>query len=253
MRPLQRQQAILKQLEKEERVFVDELTEMFETSGETIRRDLNVLAKKGLVRKFHGGASLPPILEKENGFTTRLSEAIDEKKRIAHYTVGLIEDGSSLFMDTGTTTLLLAQELAQAKKHLTVITSSTQIATEFSQYDHQVYLLGGEFHPESSQSLGLMATRQIKLFNAQYLISTIGTIDCNGAADFTLEEAELTKTMAEQAQQVIVVADHSKFNRSAMFQVLSFNQIDHLVTDEPLLTDIAEKVEQSSLNLHLAD
>ncbi|MCO1949264.1 DeoR/GlpR transcriptional regulator, partial [Pseudomonas aeruginosa] len=127
MRPEERRRHILELLRQRERISVDELARTLSTSQETIRRDLAALAEQGLVSKFHGGAALPPSGEHENAFQTRMNEHAQEKRAVARYAAGLFGPGDSIFIDTGTTTLLFARELAR-QSHLTVITNSLLIA-----------------------------------------------------------------------------------------------------------------------------
>ncbi|OKO43471.1 hypothetical protein AM469_001557 [Pseudomonas aeruginosa] len=127
MRPEERRRHILELLRQRERISVDELARTLSTSQETIRRDLAALAEQGLVSKFHGGPPLPPSGEHENAFQTRMNEHAQEKRAVARYAAGLFGRGDSIFIDTGTTTLLFARELAR-QSHLTVITNSLLIA-----------------------------------------------------------------------------------------------------------------------------
>lgn len=252
MRPPIRQQKILNLIRENERVYVEDLSIEFETSGETIRRDLNELAKQGLVSKFHGGAALLEAEQKESAFQNRLSENEQEKKLIARYTASLFQNGSNLFIDTGTTTLMFAKELAKQKKDLTVITNSTAIAHEIALYDHRVFLIGGEYHPESHQSFGPIAARQIKSFNAQHLVSTTGAISSEGIANYSLEEAEITKAMWQQAQYVTVIADHTKLDRKAIFQVSALNAIDRLITNQAPSEKLLSSITSASIDFHIA-
>lgn len=252
MRPIERQKAIMELISQDERVFVDDLTQRFATSAETIRRDLNALADAGQIRKFHGGASRLPSHDQENAFDTRLHENANEKQQIAACAAELFEDGTSLFIDTGTTTLVFARELARLKTNLTVITNSVVIANEVARYQHRVFLLGGEYQPDSSQSLGALTIQQVEAFSAQHVVSTIGALNTSGAADYSLEEAEMTRAMCNQAQTLTVLADHSKLGRRALFKVFPLNTIDRLVTDQQPAAELASALTQAGVELHLA-
>lgn len=121
MRPNERQQHILELLRQRERISVEELARTLGTSQETIRRDLTTLSEGGQVTKYHGGASLPPRGEHENAFQTRMNEFSIEKRAVARYAAGLYSPGDSILIDTGTTTLFFARELAKLSR-ITVIT-----------------------------------------------------------------------------------------------------------------------------------
>ncbi|MBS9733187.1 DeoR/GlpR family DNA-binding transcription regulator, partial [Pseudomonas aeruginosa] len=143
MRPEERRRHILELLRQRERISVDELARTLSTSQETIRRDLAALAEQGLVSKFHGGAALPPSGEHENAFQTRMNEHAQEKRAVARYAAGLFGPGDSIFIDTGTTTLLFARELAR-QSHLTVITNSLLIAGSVGASGNRAFMIGGE-------------------------------------------------------------------------------------------------------------
>ena len=175
MRPNERRQHILELLRQRERISVDELARLLGTSQETIRRDLAELAENGQVTKFHGGASLPPSGEHENAFQTRMNEFASEKRAVARYAAGLYSPGDSLLIDTGTTTLFFARELARLNR-ITVITNSLQIAASIGASGNRVFMIGGEYRPESAQNTGPLAMEQIARFNAEHAVVTIGAL-----------------------------------------------------------------------------
>src|SRR3990172_9073298 len=131
LRPEARRERIVQIVREHERVTVDALAEALGTSKETIRRDLTDLAERGRLRKIHGGATLaePRVYgpDFEGPFQARLLENADAKRAIARRAIQLFEPGETMFVDTGTTTLLFSEELAQASG-LTVITNSAAIA-----------------------------------------------------------------------------------------------------------------------------
>lgn len=251
MRPTERRQHILEQLRQRERVSVDELARSLNTSQETIRRDLAELAEQGKVSKFHGGACLPPSGEHENAFQTRMNEFAAEKKAVARYAAGLYAPGDSILIDTGTTTLFFAKELARLSR-ITVITNSLQIATSIGASGNRVFMIGGEYRPESAQNTGALAMEQIARFNAEHAVVTIGALNADGAFDFSIEEAEITRAMIARTRYLTVIADSSKLGRRALFEVFSLARIDRLIIDRKPMGALAEALAEAQVEVHEA-
>ncbi|HWH57107.1 MAG TPA: DeoR/GlpR family DNA-binding transcription regulator, partial [Terriglobales bacterium] len=146
MRPTDRRDVIVDLVREHERVTVDFLAHQLTTSCETIRRDLTELAARGLIRKFHGGATLPDLagigLKAEGSFQARMQENLREKRAIGRRAAALFSPGDTLFIDTGTTTVIFAEELARLSR-LTVITNSLSIAQTIARGEgNRAFLLG---------------------------------------------------------------------------------------------------------------
>lgn len=231
MRPEDRRERIVDRVRAQERVSVDALAEELETSRETIRRDLSELAGRGLLRKVHGGAILPNP-HGEGAFSARLSQHSWEKRLIARRAAQLFAPGDSLFIDTGTTTIAFAEAIAR-REGLTVITNSLAIAQimERAERGHTVYLIGGAFSGDASETLGPLAVEQIGTFHANHAVLTVGAISVAGLLDFNIEEAQIAKAMLRRARQVTVLADDSKFERQALFSIAALRQIDRIVSN----------------------
>ena len=232
--PSDRRSKIVNIIRQCNRVSVEELAQTLNISRETIRRDLTVLARVGMVQKFHGGASLPTITG-EGAFRDRLGENVAEKVRIATEAVKIIAPSETLFIDTGSTTLYFAEKLTSVSD-LTVITNSAEIARTISLSSTQTktFLLGGEFNGDNRQTVGSLAISQIRSFRAHHAILTIGALDSRtGIMDFSIDEAQIAKAMITQAESVTILADSSKFERIASFEVCSLEQVTNLVCDHP--------------------
>jgi DeoR family glycerol-3-phosphate regulon repressor len=235
MTPEERRQRIVSVVRDRERVSVDALAGMLDASRETIRRDLSELDALGWLRKHHGGASAvePALSEalREGPFRERMRDALPAKRAIARTAISLFQPGDSLFIDTGTTTLVFAEELARARE-LTIITNSTKIAALAGRGEgNQVFLLGGRYRDDGGESLGPIAVDQARRFHAMHAVLTVGALDAAGIMDFDPEEAEIARVMTEQARDVTVLADSGKFGRSALFKVATLEAVTRLVTD----------------------
>ncbi|MCA0998210.1 DeoR/GlpR family DNA-binding transcription regulator [Alloyangia pacifica] len=217
-------------------VLVDNLAERFDASRETIRRDLNELDGAGRIRKFHGGARKASSRGEgglvEGPFDTRMETLAGEKAAIGRCAADLFDEGAVIFIDTGSTTIAFARALAR-RRALTVITNSPEIARLLSRPEgqHRVYLVGGEIAAEGRETLGALAIEQLGRFKARHAVLTIGGMTTGEIMDFDLRETELARAMVARAEEVTVLADHSKLGRAAVFEVAALTDIDRLVTD----------------------
>lgn len=235
MRPQERRQAIVRLVARHGEIGVDRLATELVVSRETIRRDLVALDELGRVQKFHGGAKLRLVAPAETGgegpFARRMVENLAAKRRIARAAASLLAPGDSLFIDTGTTTILFAEAIA-GLSDLTVITNSIRIASLVADGgDNKVYLLGGAFSRDASETVGAMAVEQIARFRARHAFLTVGAVDSIGILDFDEAETEIARAMIGCVERVTVLADASKFERRGLFRVAGWNRIDRLVSD----------------------
>lgn len=237
-----RQLEIMKVLQVRKSCSVIELAEHLDVSDETIRRDIRQLASTGAVEKIHGGVMLPHN-SLEPPFLSRLQEQRDEKQRIAKMAASLINDGETLLIDNGSTSCYLAKELISFR-NLTIITNSTEVARELcSRNNNRVFMAGGEIRSDDSAAYGPTAVEFARQFTTHKAILSMGSIHARqGCLDFDLAEAEFKRAVIPQAEKVIVVADHTKFNRSGTIKVAGFNDIDKIVTDQMPSDDIVEKI-----------
>jgi len=244
MKPNERQLLIIDILHQQGKITVKELVSHFEISAETIRRDLSTLSNAGKIQKIHSGAILPRLVG-EGLFQQRMGESVAEKRRIAKNACSLILPSETLFIDTGSTTLMFAEELT-AIDDLTVITNSSDIAKIISTNDSaQVFLVGGHYSADNRETTGPMAISQIRKFRVDHVILTIGGIHAKaGVTDFNIDEALIAQAMIEQADNIIVLADSSKFNQIAPFEVTSLKQIGSFVCSskpDKVLDDALER------------
>lgn len=265
MHPTERRDRILALLGAHQSLNVDQIVAELDASSATIRRDLALLADQNLLRRFHGGVRLatpgvapadpaPVPGPVEDAFSLRLTHHTDAKARIARAAVALLQDGVSLLVDTGTTTIAFARQLAVSRQHLTVITNSVAIATIVGQSAgrHRVHLLGGELDPEPMEMLGRMALSQIGQYRAEHVVLTVGCLDATGILDFDEREAEVARAMIARGQKLTVLADHSKMGRAGVFPVASLDEIATLVTDAAPPPEIARALAAAQVRVIVA-
>ena len=252
MRHSKRHADILRILREEGTCSVTELARRLGVSDETIRRDVKPLTASGQILKMHGAVSLPYQLG-EAPFERRLRENAEAKKAIAAHLAGQIADGDSIMLDTGTTTSLLARALLR-KRHLTVVTNSSDIARTLATVNgNTVYMAGGELRGDNGAAFGVSAIEFIRGFKVRHAIISIGAVDGRvGPMDFHLAEAEFARTVLQCGDRRMVITDSSKFNRSALVRVCSFNDFDTLVSEAEPPAEIAERLRGDGAVFELA-
>ncbi len=249
----ERQERLVGIVRQKGKASVEELAALLGASRETIRRDLTALAERGLVQKYHGGAKAARI-PGEGSFRQRMAENVAAKIRIAKAAAALFQPGETLLIDTGSTTLFFAEEIARVSG-LTIVTNSTEIARTVARAGNgsRVFLLGGEFGFANSQTLGTMVTEQLRAFRAHHAVLTIGALDSrHGAMDFNIDEAQVARAMIEQSERLTVLADASKFGALASFEVCPLARVDRLVCDAPPPEDIRAPLAEAGGKLILA-
>lgn len=213
-------------------VSVEEIASLFGASHETIRRDLTTLEDAGFLLKIHGGAKRVPMLT-EGSFDERMGENRAAKQSIAEKLAGWLPPDQTIFMDTGSTTLVGAEALAQTT-NLRVVTNSLKIASTLSSGADgpEVFLLGGRLERGNLETLGPTTIEEINRFNADLAVITIGSLNAtDGTSDYSFDEAQVARAMISRAARTVVLADHSKFDRRAAFQVCPMAEIDVLISD----------------------
>ncbi len=208
-----------------------EMAEVLSVSDETIRRTIKSLSKLGIVERNHGVVRLLDA-QAEIGFFQRLGEFTKEKKKIAQTVATLVQDGTTLFLDVGSTTAFVAEAL-RVKKNLTVITNSTNVAHKLLEHnDNRVFLLGGEVRKDEMGSFGFIAAEQARQHIYDMVILSPDALDPKfGFLYQSLVEAELASVVVERARQTTVAMVHQKFETSGSHQSFEPQVVDQLVTD----------------------
>lgn len=227
----ERRKEILDFLAKEGKVRVADLSKRFSISEVTIRNDLAELENNGLLERVHGGAiSIYKTYYRKN-IVERLQTNLEEKLRIASGVIDLVEDSDSLMLNSGTTTMYVAQKLKNIKD-LTLLTNSIEIVNEASISDMQVILLGGNINHQFRFTYGDDAIRQLKRYTADKLIlAADGVSATEGITTHYHLEAEVARVMIERVKKTIVVADYTKIGRADFTCIAAAERMDCLVTN----------------------
>ncbi|AMN56111.1 MULTISPECIES: DeoR/GlpR family DNA-binding transcription regulator [Stappiaceae] len=248
MAPSFRQQQILAVLEAQGKTGITELAEQLQVSDETVRRDLKGLSADGLVEKFYGGVRLSSP-KSEPPFERRLRQAISEKEAIGRRASAHIREGATVMLDNSSTACFLAKELAR-REPMTILTISLEIAGIFASESgrHRVILPPGEVRAHDRTLCGAGTIDYLRQFTPSYFVCSTVSGSPSGCQDFDLFEADFKRAMISRAEEVIMLLDSSKYDRSGLIHVCDWRQIDVLVTDrEPASIDL--KAEQCDLVL----
>ncbi|MGL6064093.1 MAG: DeoR/GlpR family DNA-binding transcription regulator [Fusobacteriaceae bacterium] len=246
-----RHKKILTILKNKTMIKVKELSEIFEVSFETIRRDLDFLEKKNYLKKVYGGAILLEEDISNLKFTEREKENIKEKNEIATLALKYIVEKDIISMNGGTTNLEIAKQLKYKFLTLTIITNSLSIANILSDDGNiKIILIGGILNHKENSLFGSISHDIIKKFNSTKSFLSVGGIDlASGITDFILEEVEIQKIMIENTKEVIIVADSSKFEKISLAKITDFNRINFIITDSNLDKEILHKYSKEKIKI----
>lgn len=220
---------ILELLTEKNKVDVTELSQNLGVSQVTIRKDLDMLEKKGLIVREHGFATL----NGQDDMNNRLAYHYDIKQQLAKSACQMIEDGETIMIESGSCCALLAQEIASTKKDVTIITNSSFIADYIRQYAQvKIILLGGEYQKEAQVVVGPMTRRCVEAFFVdKFFIGTDGFSRNTGFTGNDYMRSETVRDMARQAAHVIVVTESSKFQQVGLVNLLPTQDVYCVVTD----------------------
>lgn len=227
-----RQKGIVKYLTEHHEAKINQLAELFKVSDETIRRDLKYLEGLNLLKHVHGGAVCDTDRAREKEHENRKSRNMKEKTAIGALASTYVQDGDSLAIANGTTTLELVKAL-QGKKDLTIITNSIDVAVEAVKNEStHVYVLGGHLRRHELSLSGGLSNENMAGFCVDKVFFGIGGISLErGITDYNVEECVLTQNMMKAARTKIGLMDFSKSAITGMKKVCDIEEIDVLIVD----------------------
>lgn len=248
----ERQGHLLETLRREGVCSISNLADSLQVSTETLRRDIRLLAAKGLVIKSHGNVHWPDRRD-DQPLQRRLSANMAAKRLIAATAAREISDGESLLIDTGSTNIYVAEAL-RGHRNLTAITNSAPIAQHLTQGSgNRVFLAGGEMRADDNASFGPATLAFFGQFSAQTAIISAAALSADdGLMDNHLCEAEVCRLLIQHAERVIVVGDQTKFSAKGLIAVCPFSDIDLLVTDAEPPEAVARQLEAADVQVLIA-
>jgi DeoR/GlpR family transcriptional regulator of sugar metabolism len=237
MKPSARQDAIVEYLDAVGACLYQDLARLLGVSEMTVRRDVDKLAGQRRTIKTLGGAQTARAPESlyESRVEQRLSVHRSEKEHIARTVLPEIKSHQTIFVDGGTTCLVLARQLAKRLHGLTVVTNSALLCMEFgriAENPNAVFVLGGQFDPASASFVGPTTEEAARRFFVDVaFFSTKGFLPAEGTFESAIAAIRIKQIIAEQAARVVLLADHSKFGQRALCKALDIGQIHEVVTD----------------------
>ncbi len=213
------------------RVTVEDLASHFDVTPQTIRKDLNDLCEQNLLARVHGGAVLSTTIH-NMGYDARRMLAHEEKAAIGLAAAGLIPNSASLFINIGTTTEAVARALVH-HANLMAVTNNINVANILRPCQSiEVVIAGGLVRPADGGIVGEAAVDFIKQFRVDFAVIGTSAIDEDGSLlDFDFREVKVAQAIIENTRSVILVADSTKFSRTAPVRIGHISQINTFVTD----------------------
>lgn len=252
MNQQQRQDAIIALVSRQGYASIEQLTDHFAVTPQTIRRDLNTLASEGRLRRVHGGAGLESSTV-NTAYATRKTLNLDAKRRIADAVARQVPHHASLFINIGTSNELVAEALLE-HQGLEIITNNLNVASILHhKEDFKVIVAGGQVRPRDGGIIGEATIDFIHQFKVDIGLIGISGIDQDGSLlEFDYQEVRVAQAIIENSRQVFLVADHSKFHRNPVVRQGNVSQLDALFTDREPPEAIARLLQDHGVALHLA-
>lgn len=233
MLALERRNQILEKLQEEKKVVVSELSQLYNVSEETIRRDLDKLDKDGLCIKSYGGAVINDNTSIDMPFNVRKKRNVTGKQKIAELIADLIQDGDHIMLDASTTAVFVAKAIKNKQK-LTVITNSIEIIIELSDVpDWTIVSSGGTVKSGYLAMVGAHAVERLISFNVEKSIISCKGFDLEkGFTDSNEQFSHAKKAMMRAGEKCILAVDSSKFGTVSFSKIGDMSKIDIVVTDK---------------------
>ncbi|MCL2599770.1 MAG: DeoR/GlpR family DNA-binding transcription regulator [Treponema sp.] len=243
-----RQTRILEVLSKHGRAEVISLSELLGVSQVTIRKDLDSLEERGLVRREHGYA----CLNNTDDVGKRIAFNYDIKRRIARAAVATIADGETVMIESGSCCALLAEELASAQKDVTIVTNSVFIVNFIRNASRtRIILLGGYYQPGSQVLVGPMTKQCGSIFFAdKFFVGTDGFIPGSGFTGRDHMRSQTVVDMAESARDIYVLTDAEKFKKQGVLELIRLEKIAGVFTDERIPAEIEKQLLEKKIAIH---
>ncbi len=251
MSQLERQQKILnilKELDANESISVKELAAKFFFSESSIRRDILLMEKRGLVTHIYGGVMLAQYQNTVMPAIIRDSENSDIKDLIASTAARLIKNGDTILLDSSSTTRRILNYISD-KKDIRIITNNQRIFQDFVKINAQLYCTGGTYNPKNHNFLGLAAESYVKKISADIVFfSSLGLSNNGEINDVSEEEISMRSAMLSRAKKKIFLCDSSKIGVSKLITLCSITEVDDVICDRPeLIAQIREHISRNSI------
>jgi DeoR/GlpR family transcriptional regulator of sugar metabolism len=226
---------------------VECLARILQVSEMTIRRDLGKCQQRGIVRRCHGGAMLAGANRQEVSYEDKCREHQTIKKNIAETAAALVKERMTVFLDAGTTTFEIAMRIKRIPR-LTIVTNDVYIVHAMLAFEPELIFIGGGIQKKTGSAVGGFAEQMVK--NMHFDVSFFGAHSIDEHFDVmtpTLEKLFLKKRLAENSSANYVAADHSKFNKTALYRIDSLGSYTGVITDYRFSAEEQRLAEQKQI------
>ncbi len=254
---IERKALIVDLLEKNNTVSVIQLAQMLNISKETVRRDLRELEQEGLIKRTHGGAILEvPSNSSEYPFNVREIQRFAEKAIICKRAAQFIEDGDTIFVDNSSTTMNLLKHI-NPHYQVTVITNSIRLLIESTTINNPhltLISLGGIFRAKNYSLAGVMSIDWARNFRPnKAFISCRSVRPDTGLSDGSIYEVDTKRALIQTAQEVYLLADHSKFKDTGTVHLADVSSVQWIITDKGADKESLRQLEMKGIKIAIAD
>jgi len=254
---VERQLIIQELVKQQQTVRVDDLAEKLEVSANTIRRDLTMLEKQGVLKRTQGGAvscDISPGTPPRQSFDLRLGKHPTEKELIGRFAARIVQPGNTIILDAGTTTQQMAYHLPSFER-LTIATPSLEVAYCLLPYQNLTVILSGGILQNSSRSMiGLPAEQFFSQIHAdQLFLATCGISLERGLTNGNLHETPIKQKMIAVAKEVILLADSEKFGNVALSPFASIDCLHTIITDKGAPAEMIKQLKRRGINVIIAE
>jgi DeoR family transcriptional regulator of aga operon len=249
-----RHQLILQNLREKGKVEIQELSDLLQVSGVTIRKDLKLLEERKLLFRTKGGGSIDNPYTPEKPINEKEFINVEQKKKIAKAAVTLLSETDSIIIGSGTTVFELARCLFPSK-HLIVITPALKVALEvYDRPNVEVLQLGGLIHRSSASAAGSFSELILQHISCGILFLGADGIDPEFGLSITnLNESGLNQKMIDIAQKVVVLADSTKFGRRGLGRICGLEQVQCIITDSGVPEETVQLLEERGVKVIIAE
>ena len=244
----ERKRMILERLRRDGKVLASELSKEFETSEDTIRRDLRDLAAAGMLQRVHGGALLKPPIAAT--YAARQKQSPDAKVAIAKAAATLARNGQVIFLDGGTTTLQIAHCLPRDLR-ATIVTNSAPHAIALAEHPSvDIILIGGKFLKEGLITVGMEMFESFNYINADLCFLGVCSLHREiGITVSDLEESHRKRAMINRAAEVVALAGAEKLETASPFVVAPLKELTYLVTEQAANSRVLKQYEKLGITI----
>ncbi|MFD2114899.1 DeoR/GlpR family DNA-binding transcription regulator [Paenibacillus yanchengensis] len=247
----ERYKKILEILKLNDSVKVTELVQVLNVSIDTVRRDLENMESKRMLKRVHGGAILAEDHGDRNAFTYRDSKNKEKKEQLATLACTYVTEGQAIALNAGTTNLEVAKKLVEQFERLTIITNGLRIIDILSSKPNFTIIVpGGLLDHEEFALYGKKCEEEIRGYNIDQAFISINAISIDkGLTDFRMHEIDVMLAMMNSARQVNIVADSSKFEKVSYMNVCPLSDVTRIISDSSLNEDVVKLYRNAGVSL----